>query len=106
MQMAPQRSAICRSSNNHDAGRGMNFMALISTNCRRMRWWRLLAASVLTLGLTPAMAANLKVGEIRIMAPGDVDRVAVGNASVISTSLLKNGQLLVFGEAPGVTGAN
>ena len=64
---------------------------------------RMLAALALALCMTAVMAANLKVGEIKIMAPGDVDRVAVGNAAVISTSLLKNGQLLVFGEAPGVT---
>ena len=64
---------------------------------------RMLAALALALCMTAVMAANLKVGEIKIMAPGEVDRVAVGNAAVISTSLLKNGQLLVFGEAPGVT---
>lgn len=65
--------------------------------------WRILSALVLLLFAVTAVAANLKVGEIRILTPGDVDRVAVGNAAVISTSLLKNGQLLVFGEAPGVT---
>lgn len=67
---------------------------------RRLRW--LLAAALWWLAV-PAFALNLKVGEIRILTPGDVDRVAVGNAAIISTSLLKNGQLLVFGEAPGVT---
>ncbi|MEX2479671.1 MAG: pilus assembly protein N-terminal domain-containing protein [Gammaproteobacteria bacterium] len=50
-----------------------------------------------------ALAINLKVGEMRILRPGEIDRVAVGNAEIISSSLLKNGQLLVFGEAAGVT---
>jgi len=67
----------------------------------RRRGW--LLTLVLALCGAPALAANLRVGEMKIMTPGDIDRVAVGNANVISTSLLKNGQLLVFGEAPGVT---
>jgi pilus assembly protein CpaC len=67
------------------------------------RWRRALLAAALLLWALPAAAINLKVGEIKILNPGDVDRVAVGNAAIISTSLLKNGQLLVFGEAPGVT---
>ena len=57
----------------------------------------------LALTALQAWTANLTVGELKILNPGDIDRVAVGNANVISTSLLKNGQLLVFGEAPGVT---
>jgi len=71
----------------------------------RRRGWQpaLLLALALALCGAPALAANLRVGEMKIMTPGDIDRVAVGNANVISTSLLKNGQLLVFGEAPGVT---
>src|SRR5262245_49724253 len=64
---------------------------------------QLLIALVLILLATQLWAANLRVGEMKILTPGDIDRVAVGNANVISTSLLKNGQLLVFGEAPGVT---
>ena len=73
--------------------------------CARLtkRGWRVLTALALALCMTQALAINLKVGELKIMNPGDIDRVAVGNANVISTSLLKNGQLLVFGEAPGVT---
>ena len=65
---------------------------------------RCLLLAVLLLGmLGEASAINLKVGEMRILRPGDIDRVAVGDAEIISSSLLKNGQLLVFGEAPGVT---
>ncbi|MBK8960450.1 MAG: pilus assembly protein N-terminal domain-containing protein [Proteobacteria bacterium] len=70
---------------------------------RAARGWRCLSAVALALCMTQAFAINLKVGELKIMNPGDIDRVAVGNANVISTSLLKNGQLLVFGEAPGLT---
>jgi pilus assembly protein CpaC len=69
------------------------------------RWGRcgLLGLVLLFGAVTQAMAINLKVGEMRILRPGDIDRVAVGDAEIISSSLLKNGQLLVFGEAPGVT---
>lgn len=63
------------------------------------------------LGLLAVLAAvtvhaapiSMTVGEIRILRPGDVDRVAVGSPTVISTSLLKNGQLLVFGEGEGAS---
>jgi pilus assembly protein CpaC len=72
-------------------------------NGRLQRGMRVLTALALALGMTQVFAINLKVGELKIMNPGDIDRVAVGNANVISTSLLKNGQLLVFGEASGLT---
>ena len=59
---------------------------------------------LLLLGLSlNAAALTMKVGEMRILRPGDIERVAVGNPSVVSSSLLKNGQLLLFGEAEGVT---
>ena len=64
---------------------------------------RVLMAMALALFVAQVFATNLRVGELKILNPGDIDRVAVGNANVISTSLLKNGQLLVFGEAPGLT---
>ncbi len=56
-------------------------------------------------GLSSAWAAtvNIKVGEVKIMKPGDIERVAVGNTGFMGTSLLKNGQLLLFGESPGAT---
>lgn len=53
--------------------------------------------------LASAAGINLRVGEVKTLRPGAIDRVAVGNAEMLSTSLLKNGQLLVFGEAPGVS---
>ena len=65
---------------------------------------RLLLFAALALGIAAEAAAiNLKVGEMRILRPGDIERVAVGDALIISSSLLKNGQLLVFGETAGVT---
>ena len=44
---------------------------------------------------------ELYVGEIEILKVNDIKRIAVGNAGLVSTSMLNNGQLLVIGEAPG-----
>lgn len=91
-------------SKDHGAGdRTMGFIRVRRLKAGAARPWRMLLTLLLALGMAPAFAINLKVGELKIMNPGDIDRVAVGNANVISTSLLKNGQLLVFGEAPGLT---
>ena len=60
---------------------------------RALRW---LALLLVTTSFVDAAAITLRVGEMTIMRPGDIERVAVGNAEFISTSLLKNGQLLVF----------
>ena len=62
-------------------------------------WVFVLAASF----FADALAVSMRVGEVKILRPGDIERVAVGNATIISTSLLKNGQLLVFGESEGTT---
>jgi len=43
------------------------------------------------------------IGEIKILEVGDVDRVAVGNGKLLSTSMLDNGQLLILAEATGET---
>ena len=53
--------------------------------------------------IVSAASINLRVGEVKTLRPGPIDRVAVGNAEMLSTSLLQNGQLLVFGEAEGVS---
>ncbi len=74
-----------------------------ASRCRRRGLHLALIALVLLAAAVDAAAVTLKVGEMRILRPGDIDRVAIGNPSIISSSLLKNGQLLVFGEAPGVT---
>ena len=46
---------------------------------------------------------NLYVGEVKIMKVGNIDRIAVGNASLLSTSMLNNGQLLLIAEGAGDT---
>ena len=46
---------------------------------------------------------KLYSGEVRAMSVGDIDRIAVGNAATISSSLLDNGQLLLIAEQEGVT---
>ena len=44
---------------------------------------------------------NLYVGQIKILKVGDINRVAVGNSKLLSTSMLSNGQLLIIAEAEG-----
>lgn len=46
---------------------------------------------------------NVFSGEIRILQVGDIDRVAVGNGALLSTTLLDNGQLLLLAEQEGET---
>lgn len=46
---------------------------------------------------------ELYVGQIKILKVKDIRRIAVGNASLLSTSLLSNGQLLIIGEGAGNT---
>ena len=43
------------------------------------------------------------IGEIKILEVGDIERVAVGNGALLSTSMLENGQLLILAEAAGET---
>ena len=70
----------------------------------KRNWGALTLVLVLTcLVLNSAWATTItiKVGEIKILRPGNIDRVAVGSPEFIGTSLLKNGQLLIFGEGTG-----
>ena len=53
--------------------------------------------------LTPVTSINVFVGEIKILEVGAVERVAVGKGSVLSTTLLDNGQLLLLAEEEGET---
>lgn len=46
---------------------------------------------------------SMFVGEIKILKLGEVKRVAVGNSKLMSTSALKNGQLVLLAEGAGVT---
>ncbi|TDJ64978.1 MAG: hypothetical protein E2O36_00855, partial [Proteobacteria bacterium] len=63
--------------------------------------------AVLILMVSAAAGANQKiamyVGEIRLMRLDPIERVAVGQSAILSTSLLKNGQLLFLGESQGAT---
>lgn len=44
---------------------------------------------------------ELYVGEIKILEVTDINRIAVGNSKLLSTSLLNNGQLLIIAEGEG-----
>ena len=46
---------------------------------------------------------GLYVGEIKILKVGNIERIAVGNSKLISTSMLNNGQLLLIAEEPGLS---
>ncbi len=72
---------------------------------------KILLSFLLLNFITPAFAEDedivkvmkLYAGEVRTISVGDIDRIAVGNAGTISTSLLDNGQLLLIAENVGVT---
>jgi Flp pilus assembly protein, secretin CpaC len=62
----------------------------------------------LLLIATPLLAhaideITMFIGEIKIIEVGAIDRVAVGNAGLVSTSMLDNGQLLLLAEKEGET---
>lgn len=46
---------------------------------------------------------ELYVGEIKILKLSNIERIAVGNPTVLSNSLLNNGQLLLIAESEGAT---
>ena len=46
-------------------------------------------------------AIELYVGEVEILKVGEINRIAVGNAKLLSTSMLNNGQLLLIAEGAG-----
>ncbi len=54
---------------------------------------------------TPAIADNFRlyVGDMQVLKLGKITRVAVGNGSLLSTSILENGNLLVLAEKEGDT---
>src|SRR5690606_9102772 len=69
----------------------------------------LIAHALAVLLLVPGIVAAAEkqitvfVGEVRILQPGSVDRVAVGNGKLLSTTVLDNGQLLMLAEDAGET---
>lgn len=70
---------------------------------------KLILAAALAVLASTAMAQpagttfDMFVGEIRVLRLGEIERVAVGNSAIVSTSALKNGQLVVLAEKVGVT---
>lgn len=54
-------------------------------------------------GTSATDEVRMFVGEIKIIEVGAIDRVAVGNGSLVSTSMLDNGQLLLLAEQEGET---
>ncbi len=46
---------------------------------------------------------ELYLGEVKILKLGDIERIAVGNPTMVSNSLTNNGQLLLIGEAAGIS---
>jgi len=46
---------------------------------------------------------DLYAGQVKILKVTDIERIAVGNAGIISTSVLNNGQLLLIAEGAGGT---
>lgn len=63
--------------------------------------------AIVIMAVSAAASANqrliISVGEIKLLRLSPIERVAVGQTSVLSTSLLKNGQLLLLGEGAGTT---
>lgn len=65
----------------------------------------IIALGLLLFSITSHATENVLVfvGEIKILEVGEVERVAVGNGALLSTSMLDNGQLLLLAEAKGET---
>jgi len=63
--------------------------------------------AIVIMAFSAAVSANqrmtMSVGEIKLLRLNPIERVAVGQTAVLSTSLLKNGQLLLLGEGVGTT---
>lgn len=66
---------------------------------------QLILGIALMIAAETALSANyrLYVGEMKVLSLGEIHRVAVGNGSMISTSILENGDLLILAEAEGDT---
>lgn len=65
-------------------------------------------ALALLAALPPGNAAageniTVFVGDVKVMDVGSIDRVAVGNGKLLSTTMLDNGQLLLLAEDAGET---
>ncbi|WP_177197302.1 type II and III secretion system protein family protein [Halopseudomonas yangmingensis] len=74
------------------------------TVCRSERLLVLFALLLLpTLGHANMQYYDLHVGEVRSLSVGEIERVAVGNESVLNVSVLDSGELLLIPTAAGET---
>lgn len=64
-----------------------------------------LLLAIMTLSAFSLQAADYRlfIGEMKTLKIDNIERVAVGNAGLVSTSILDNGSLLVLGEQAGDT---
>ena len=62
-----------------------------------------IAIMVASTAVGANQSMTMSIGEIKLLRLSPIERVAVGQSTVLSTSLLKNGQLLLLGEAEGTT---
>ena len=83
------------------ADSGLNGKRLKGSNMRKVIF------AIVIMAVSTAAAAdqriNMYVGEIKLMRLSPIERVAVGQSAILSTSLLQNGQLLLLGEGEGTT---
>jgi pilus assembly protein CpaC len=59
--------------------------------------------AIITMAAHAVDSITMFAGEIKILEVGSIDRVAVGNGGLLSTSMLENGQLLILAEKEGET---
>lgn len=57
----------------------------------------------LSVDVSALQRLSMHIGEIKLLRLSPIERVAVGQSAVLSTSLLKNGQLLMLAEGEGAT---
>lgn len=79
-----------------------------NTSLNRRPLWVAVCLLLAVLGTASAFAAGSKTlamykGQVKVVQLGDIDRVAVGDGKVVSTSILKNGQLVILAEGVGMT---
>ncbi len=83
---------------------------MLNLNNLRNNMSRLIKSSLIAISLLFFSMASFAteviqvfVGEIKILEVGVIERVAVGNGKLLSTSMLDNGQLLLLAESVGDT---
>ncbi|GMR08484.1 MAG: pilus assembly protein N-terminal domain-containing protein [Gammaproteobacteria bacterium] len=80
----------------------MSLINIMKMSAGKAAWLVLLGLSISNISYAE-QELLLYEGEVKVMRIGGVDRVAVGNSKVISTSIVKNGQLVMIGERVGIT---